>query len=285
MTPAIREQGLARDLHVHAANSTSTNPVNSASVHLSIVPPATTKPHIKVVSMRREHAEALAAMQLRAYPTLHPQELFSAAHYRRHLEVFPEGQFVALDTDNGDMPVGATSSLRYHFDFERPQHKFIEIIGYGWLNRHQPDAPWLYGCDMSVDPAYQGLGIASLLYKARMDYVKRTNLRGQIAVGMMPGYHNYRATFTVDEYAARVNTGEIFDPTLSKQLKSGFRFVQVIRDYLHDERSGNSGALIVWDNPYYFPLDEHIPHVGSRRVRETRRKMEVPVRRYPHSEI
>lgn len=301
-------RGFARELDLHAIDRSPTpilpfqqrsepktqqpKPVSASVASATSTPPdpATHAPRalsreaalsrINITNTRPEHAEALGELQRRAYPTLHPQELFSAAHYRRHLETFPEAQFVALDTGRNNMPVGATSALRYDFNFDAPQHKFIEIIGYGWLNRHEPMGAWLYGCDMSVDPEYQGFGIASMLYKARQDYVKRANLRGQIAVGMMPGYSMHRDRLSVDEYAEQVNAGAIFDPTLSKQLKSGFRFVQVIHDYLHDERSGNAGALIVWDNPYYFPLDPHVPHVGSRRVRESRRKTEVSVRRF-----
>src|SRR5260370_3221052 len=72
-----------------------------------------------VMHTRPENAPALEALQRLCFPTLDDAERFKAYHYLKHLELFPEGQFVALD---GDRVVGATTTLRLHFDFDHITH-------------------------------------------------------------------------------------------------------------------------------------------------------------------
>ena len=83
-----------------------------------------------VMHTRPEHASQLEELQRICFPTLDPNERFKAAHYRKHLELFPDGQFVALD---GDRVAGATTTLRLHFDFDHVNHTFADIIQGGWL--------------------------------------------------------------------------------------------------------------------------------------------------------
>ena len=132
---------------------------------------------IVVMHSRREHAEALEELQRICFPTLDDAERFKAAHYRKHIELFTDGQFVALD---GDTVVGATTTLRLKFDFHHIDHTFADIIQGGWLTSHQPDGDWLYGADVGVNPAYRGRGIATALYAARQEAVWRLGLKGQV---------------------------------------------------------------------------------------------------------
>ena len=78
-----------------------------------------------VASARPEHAEQLEELQRVCFPTLADDERFKAAHYRKHLELFPDGQFVALDGDrvvggDGDHP--AALRLRAHRPHVRRHH-------------------------------------------------------------------------------------------------------------------------------------------------------------------
>ena len=81
---------------------------------------------------------------------------------------------MALD---GDRVVGATATLRLHFDFAHIDHTFADIIQGGWLTSHEPDGDWLYGADIGVDPAYRGRGLATALYAARQELVWRRGLQ------------------------------------------------------------------------------------------------------------
>ena len=101
-----------------------------------------------VMHTRPEHAPALEALQRICFPTLDDAERFKAPHYLKHLELFPDGQFVVLDADR---VVGATTTLRLHFDFDHVTHTFADIIEGVWLTSHEPDGDWLYGADVGVD--------------------------------------------------------------------------------------------------------------------------------------
>lgn len=209
-------------------------------------------PEIYVTNTRPEHVPALARLQRIVFPTLEDHELFTEAKYLKHLELFPEGQFVALArTPDGDIPVAATSTYRTHFDFNNHQHTYEEAIAGGWLTNHDPQGEWLYGVDMSVHPDYRGLKIGRKLYEARHDLVRRLNLRGEIAGALIPGYTHHDRNLTVAQYVLRVMQGKLHDPTLSMQLRNGFRIKGILYEHISDERSGNCATLIVRENPFY----------------------------------
>src|SRR4051812_40490362 len=89
-----------------------------------------------IAQTRPEHAAQLEQLQRVCFPTLADAQRFKAAHYLKHIDLFADGQFVALDDDR---IVGATTTLRLHFDFGHRDHTFADIIQGGWLTSHQPD--------------------------------------------------------------------------------------------------------------------------------------------------
>jgi len=189
-----------------------------------------------------EHAQALERLQTGCFPTLADAQRFKAAHYLRHVELFPDGQFVALD---GDRVVGATSTLRLHVDFDHVDHTFADIIQVGWLTSHEPAGDWLYGADLGVDPAYRGRGIATALYAARQETVWRLGLRGQVTAGMISGYGAVKDRMAAQAYYDGVVSGHINDPTLSIQLGVGFEPRALLANYLNDPVCDNYAVLIV----------------------------------------
>ncbi|MBS1601556.1 MAG: GNAT family N-acetyltransferase, partial [Bacteroidetes bacterium] len=60
-----------------------------------------------VQPMTSRHAEALEELQRIVFPTLAAHERLRAEQYLRHLEVFPEGQFV-LTADGKEPVIGMT---------------------------------------------------------------------------------------------------------------------------------------------------------------------------------
>ncbi len=203
-----------------------------------------------VVNTAHEHIDALEEIQRLCYPTLDPSHLLRRPHLESHLRIFPAGQQVALYEGR---PVAMSSTLRQHVDFEHSQHAFDDVIAGGFFTTHEPTGEWLYGADMSTHPDFRQKGLASLLYKARRDLIKQLNLRGMVGGGMVPGYRFHKDQMSLEEYAAKVATGELKDPTLTPQLKNGYVVRGIIRDYLHDELLGNDATLIVYDNPDYRP--------------------------------
>ena len=207
---------------------------------------------VVIASTRPEHAAPLEAMQELCFPTLAPEQRFVAAHYRKHLELFPEGQFVALD---GDRVVGGTSTCRLHFDFNHVGHTFDDVIQGGWLTSHEPDGDWLYGADISVHPDHRGRGLARGLYAARQDSVRRLGLKGQVTAGMMRGYGAVKDRMSAEEYYRGLREGTINDPTLSAQLKIGFELRRLLPRYVHDPVCDDYAVLIVLDTSRDVPSE------------------------------
>jgi GNAT superfamily N-acetyltransferase len=209
---------------------------------------------VKVVNTQRSYARALAKMQRSIFPTLTDEELLHEEHYLKHLELFPEGQFTGLVYQHGDWtPAGSTSTFLTTWETAKKPHTFLEAIDNGWLTKHNPDGDWLYGADMSVGPNFRRMGIASKLYEARKNLARRLNLRGEVAGGMLPGYHLHRERMSIERYVEKVVAGELTDPTLTAQLRNGFQVKAILYDHITDPRSDNCAALIVRPNPYYDP--------------------------------
>ncbi len=197
---------------------------------------------IKIASTRKEHAPALEELQILCFPTLDDKERFKSAHYLKHIELFPEGQFVALD---GDRVVGMTSTIRMHFDFGHVEHTFAEVIQGGWLTSHEPDGNWLYGADIGTHPAYRRRGIARGLYAARHLTVGGLGLKGQVTVGMLRGYGAVKEEMSAQDYYDSLLRGERSDPTISAQMSVGFEPRGLLPNYLNDPVCDNTGVLLV----------------------------------------
>jgi ribosomal protein S18 acetylase RimI-like enzyme len=197
---------------------------------------------IKIASTRKEQAPALEELQILCFPTLDDKERFKSAHYLKHIELFPEGQFVALDRER---VVGMTSTIRTRFDFEHVEHTFADVIQGGWLTSHQPDGDWLYGADIGTHPDYRRRGIARGLYAARHLTVGGLELKGQVTVGMLRGYGALKKEMSAQDYYDSLLRGERSDPTISAQMSVGFEPRGLLSNYLNDPVCDNTGVLLV----------------------------------------
>ena len=186
----------------------------------------------------------LEELQKIVFPTLADDELIRAAHYLRHLELFPEGQFVITD---GNRVVGMTTTMRSDFDFLNYHHTFKETIAGGWLSNHNPEGEWLYGLDMGLLPAYRGRGLARILYRARHEVAKSLGLKGQLTVGMMSGYGAVSDQMSGELYYQELIQHKRKDPTLTPQMKIGFEPIALMPNHLNDPVCGNYGVLIKLD--------------------------------------
>jgi GNAT superfamily N-acetyltransferase len=212
---------------------------------------------LQVVQTSDAHADQLEELQRLVFPTLADSQRFKAAHYRRHVAQFPDGQLCVVDTAH-DRVVGMTSTIRYQLDLDHPAHTFAEIIGGGWLGAHRPDGPWLYGADLGTHPDYRGRGIARALYAARHRLVRRLGLAGQLTVGMPSGYGALAGAITADAYLAEVLSGSRTDPTISAQLRIGFEARGLIPGYIDDPVCAGYGVVLV------LPADREVPEGAMR---------------------
>ena len=198
----------------------------------------------RVIPTRPEHAERLEELQRICFPTLADAQRFKAAHYRKHIEIFPEGQFCAI-SDDGTEVIGMTTTIRLDFDFAHFDHSFDDILQGGWLTSHQPEGRWLYGADIGVHPAWRGRGIARALYAARHELVRRLGLLGQLTVGMPSGYGAVKGELPAERYYAELVSGARKDPTISAQLKIGFAPRGLIPGYIQDPVCDGYGVVLV----------------------------------------
>jgi ribosomal protein S18 acetylase RimI-like enzyme len=197
---------------------------------------------VRIVRTQPEHAERLAELQRIVFPTLAPEQRFEAKHYLKHIELFPEGQFCAVD---GERVVGMTSTIRMDFDFAHPDHTFADVIQGGWLTSHEPNGRWLYGADVGVHPEYRRRGIARELYRARHRTVRELGLAGQVTVGMPSGYGAVKDQMSAQQYYDELVAGKRTDPTISAQRKLGFELRTLVANYIDDPVCDRYGIVLV----------------------------------------
>lgn len=203
-------------------------------------------PKLIIRQTRPEDIDALVRLQREVYPSI------TAWHRDRvvqQIEMFPQGQLVAY-YDN--RLVGCASSLVIRWDEWADEHTWDEITAAGTFDTHDPSGFTLYGAEVFVTPKLRGKRVGHALYEARRRVCKALNLRRIIACGRLPGYHLLAHEMTVDLYARKVLWGDLTDPVLSFQLREGFRFCGIMKNYLPDDHeSQGNAALIVWINPDY----------------------------------
>lgn len=165
-----------------------------------------------------------------------------------HLDVFPEGQFVAVETETNRI-VGMAASLIISWDDYEITDNWQDFTDSGMFTNHLPVGRTLYGAEVMVDPSIQGRGVGGMIYKARRDLARQLKLKRIRAGARLRGYHLYASKVAPEEYVRRVISKEIIDRTLTFQLKKGFKVIGIAPNYLqNDPESLGYAAVIEWIN-------------------------------------
>lgn len=187
---------------------------------------------------------------------------WTSEYLSKHLEIFPEGQLVAVDSEDDDEVVGMAASLIVSWDDYAHLDTYDDFTDQGWFSNHDLSGRTLYGAEVIVDPSRRGEGIGSLIYEARKELVRRLGLLRIRAGARLAGYYTHAGEMTAKDYVRNVLAGEFFDPTLSFQLKHDFRVLSVVPDYFErDRKSRGYAAIIEWLN------EEAITPEDRRRIR------------------
>lgn len=212
---------------------------------------------VSVRNTRPEDFPAIERISRLVYPNDFP---WSAEYLSRHREIFPEGQLVAVDRSSGEV-VGMAASLIVTWDDYEHLDTYNDFTSEGWFTNHDPTGRTLYGAEVMVDPDRRGEGIGSKLYDARKALAKRLGLLRIRAGARLAGYSQHAHELSAEDYVRAVIAGDLYDSTLSFQLRRGFRVLSVVPDYFaRDPRSRGYAAIIEWLN------EDRADEVDFRRV-------------------
>jgi GNAT superfamily N-acetyltransferase len=201
----------------------------------------------RVRRTRLDDYDAIRHLTLRVYPA---SIAWSRDQIASHLRIFPQGQFVAVEHATGRV-VGMAASLIVFWDDYSFGDAWRDFTAGGFFLNHDPAAGrTLYGAEVMVDPDFQGRGIGKRLYGAREKLARDLGLLRIRAGARLRGYGACASRMTPREYVDRVIAGELADPTLTFQIRWGFRVLGVVSGYLaHDPESLGYAAVIEWLNP------------------------------------
>lgn len=161
--------------------------------------------------------------------------------------VFPEGTVIALE--NGRV-VGMGTGVFIDIEFDNlPPTENQLLYNANDMLIHYPEGRYYYGSDLAVHPECRGRGIAREIYNHRKALVINQGKKGFAAAAVLPGYETFIGQLDIQSYLDKVVAGELFDPTLSVQLRNGFKLIRPIKDFFTYPRSNNWSALILWENP------------------------------------
>ena len=199
------------------------------------------RPSVRVRQTEPRDFEAIHQLSRRVYPHDEP---WLADQLASHLRVFPEGQFVAVDPAT-DAVLGMAASLIVRWDDYEVGASYRDFTDHFMFTNHDPSGRTLYAAEVMVDPDQRRRGIGRALYRARRDLVRRLKLHRIRAGARLRGYSAYAHLFTPEAYVQRVVGGEIIDPTLSFQLRNGFRVIGVVEDDLRRDPDSMGYAAII----------------------------------------
>lgn len=203
-----------------------------------------------IQAMTLEHVPGAVALQRASFPPPFPEELlWKAEHLARHIELFPEGQYVAVDVD-GEVWASATSVILRE-DRYQLHASWDDTIGGPYLTAHDPNGTTLYGVDISVHPEARRQGIGRRLYHARYMLTRQLGLKRYATACRVPDFGAWRTQPTnlvddLDRYIVLVERDEVQDRTLTPLLHMGLDPVAGIVDYMDDAESLNCAALLEW---------------------------------------
>lgn len=205
------------------------------------------KSEISYTIISTDLCKRVAELVAICFPTMPVEDQYTEEDLQEMVELFPEGTIVAM---HGDKAVGMGTGILCDVDFDNlPDKEHWILYTPDEVAKHNTNGDYYYGSDICVHPDYRGRGIAKELYKRRKAIVTDGNKLGFVAAAVLPGYLHHKATMDIHTYVNKVVAGELFDPTLSVQLRNGFRVIRPLHKFFSFPKSDDWSALILWENP------------------------------------
>lgn len=190
----------------------------------------------------------LIRIQQESFPPPFPSDLWwNEEQLTNHVTLFPQG---ALCAEIDGQIVGSMTSLLVNEEQTYGIHTWDQITDSGYIRNHQPDGNILYVVDLCVTPAFRKTGLGKWLMQSMYEVVVHMRVDRLLGGGRMPGYGQYAALITAEQYLDKVILGELKDPVISFMLRCGRTPVGVVKHYLEDTDSDHYAALMAWTNPF-----------------------------------
>ncbi|RFU60684.1 bifunctional GNAT family N-acetyltransferase/carbon-nitrogen hydrolase family protein [Bacillus sp. V59.32b] len=217
---------------------------------------------MEIRNLKHGDIDQIIAMQAVCFPGMSP---WKREQLESHLEIFPEGQFVA---EYDGKVIGSCSSLIINFDEYDDRHSWDDVTDNGYITNHDPNGYNLYGIEVMVHPDFRRMKIGQRLYEARKELAAEMNLKSIIIGGRIPNYHKHSGELSPREYVKEVQHHKIYDPVLTFQLLNGFTLMRINPNYLPDDKASNKYAtLMEWNNWDYHPKSKRKHYKTSEPVR------------------
>jgi len=204
-------------------------------------------PGVRISPMGEEHLDGVVELQKLVFPPPFSDELHWDVEYLQiHLDVFPEGQWVALD---GNSVIGSCSNCRTSEERWKSHRNWWEAVDGPSIQGFDPNGSTLYGMDIGVHPKYRQQGIGRLFYERRFLYVEEQAMTRFGTACRIPDYSHHRG-LSLEAYVEGVVEERLTDRTLTPLLRYGLTCLGVKRDYLPDPESDDAAAGLEWLNPF-----------------------------------
>lgn len=219
------------------------------------------RPSLVIRNARPADAHRIAELSGKVYGTAqaYPTEMI-----RGQINNFADGQFVA---EFEGQVVGYCATFIVDEALALGAHTWSEITGHGFASRHNPQGDWLYGMEVFIDPDFRKMRIGQRLYNERKKLCRHLRLKGIVFGGRLPGLARRRKITDPADYVEQVQNKKVRDPVLSFQLRNGFEFIGILRDYAPEDReSKGHAAHLVWRNPQRSQAETPMQAEDSNRL-------------------
>jgi len=198
-------------------------------------------------NMTSEDLAGVVELQKSAFPPPFPQDYhWDPHHLQQHIDIFPDGQFVA---ELEGRIVGSCSNTIISEERWRAHENWYLTVGGPAIRGFTRKGTTLYGLDIAVEPSVRRQGIGRAFYEARYALIRSLGLTRYGTGCRIPGfsqYHRLHPEVDVHRYGALVAVREVTDRTMTPLLHMRLTFLEIIEEYMEDEESANAGALLEW---------------------------------------
>lgn len=203
---------------------------------------------VRFAVMTPDLCGAVAELLEICFPNMPEEDQYSAEELCEQAEIFPEGTIIARADER---VIGMGTGIFTDIDFNALPSSENDLLYTDGKSNHREEGDFYFGSDLAVHPDYRGRGIAREIYNRRKKLVTERGKKGFVAASVLQGYVDHKADLDPVTYIARVVAGELFDPTLSVQLRNGFEVICPLKGFFQHPPSDHWSALIMWRNLDY----------------------------------